>query len=132
VTQGYWQPNPNDLKSFSFFAEHGPEPALQYSGDSRPNRDVAFERRFLFYAKEKHNAVNTSPKRIGCSRKDDRKSSRQARVCSQLRNSSHCCTSGAEDSLATIGKKDRDSRKCDDAIEAGEQSSCEKARTFGQ
>jgi hypothetical protein len=86
----------------------------------------------LFYAKEKQNAVNTSPKRIGCSRKNDRKSSRQARVCSQLRNSSQCCTSGAEDSLATIGKKDRDSRKSDHAIEAGEQSSCKKVRTSGQ
>jgi hypothetical protein len=39
------------------------------------------ERRFLSYAKEKHNAVNTSRKRIGYSRKDDRKSSGQGRVC---------------------------------------------------
>lgn len=86
----------------------------------------------MSYAKEKHNAVNTSRKRIGFSRKDDRKSGGQGRTCSQRRNSSQCCTSGAEDSLATIGKKDRDSWESDHAIEAGEQGSrkqvsiCEK------
>lgn len=120
MTQAYWQAHQIRIiyHRFPFFAEHGHEPALQYSGDNRPNLEIAIEWGFLSYAKEKRNAVNTSRKRTGFSRKDDRKSSGQSRVCSQRSNSSQCFTSGAEDSLATIGNKDRDSR--DHAIEAGE------------
>lgn len=73
-------PNPNISNCFVFFAEHGPEPALQYSGDNEPNLEIAIERRFLSYAQEKDNAVHTSRERIGCGRKDDRKSSGQSRV----------------------------------------------------
>jgi hypothetical protein len=91
VTQGYWQAHQIRIiyNHFPFFAEHGPEPALEYSGDNRQNFDIAIERRsFLSYAKEKHNAVHTSRKRTGCSRKNDRKSGGQGRVCAQRRNSS--------------------------------------------
>jgi hypothetical protein len=63
-------------------AQHGPEPALEYSGDNCPNLEIAMERRSLLsYAQEKKNPVNRSRKRIGRSRKNNWKSSGQGRVC---------------------------------------------------
>jgi hypothetical protein len=80
---GYWQasPNPNYFQSLSFLCQTWPPTCSAVFRRVPPNFEIAIERRFLSYAKEKHHTVNTSRKRIGYSRKDDRKSSGQGRVC---------------------------------------------------